>query len=263
MDKVRTIIGKEWSEVFKNRMVLFSVLLLPLALAAIPLVMLVVFNSLGASMGDLTDPDVMAMFGEQCQGLSGSDCTVLYTLNLFVLMFMILPVAIPVTIAAYSIVGEKANRSLEPLLATPITTVELLTGKLLAAVIPAILATWLAFLIFIVGAFFLASRDVFARFLDAHWLIAILLVAPLLTMLSACVAIIISSRATDPRVAEQLSALVLLPIILLVIGQSVGLILIDRDIMLIVLAVVVVLDAALLYLAVRLFQRETILTRWR
>lgn len=263
MDKVRTIIGKEWAEVFKNRMVLLSVLILPLALAAIPLVMLFVFNRYGASMGDVSDPDIMAAFGDQCLGLSASDCTVLYTLNLFVLMFMIIPVAIPVTITAYSIVGEKANRSLEPLLATPITTAELLGGKIVAAIVPAIVATWLAFLLFLAGAYFLASPDVFSRFLDPLWLIAIFLVAPLLTMLSACIALIISSRASDPRVAEQLSALVLLPIILLVIGQAVGYILINREIMLIIFVVVALLDAALLYLAVRLFQRETILTRWR
>ena len=263
MDKVQTIVGKEWAEVFKNRMVLLSVLILPLALAVIPLVMLVVFDRLGGSMGDLSDPEVMAIFADQCQGLSPNDCTVLYTLNLFVLMFMILPVAIPVTIAAYSIVGEKANRSLEPLLATPITTAELLSGKIIAAIVPAILATWLAFIIFLIGAYFLTSPEVFGKFLDPLWLIAIFLVAPLLTMLSACIALIISSRASDPRVAEQLSALVLLPIILLVVGQAVGLILVDRTMMLVILGVVVVLDAALLYLAVRLFQRETILTRWR
>lgn len=263
MNKIRTIIGKEWSEVFKTRMVLLSVVLLPLILAIIPLGMLVAFNRFGESMGNMSDPDVMAAFATQCQGLSGADCTVLYTLNLFVLMFMILPVMIPITIAAYSIVGEKANRSLEPLLATPITTAELLTGKILAAVLPAILATWAAFLLFFVGAYFLASPAVFDKFLDPLWLIAILFVAPLLTMTSACIALIISSRASDPRVAEQLSALVLLPIILVVIGQSLGLVLINRQLMLLILVIVVLADAALLYLAVRLFQRETILTRWR
>ena len=50
-------------------------------------------------------------------------------LSLFMFMFMIIPVAIPVTIAAYSIVGEKTTHSLEPLLATPITTSELLVGQ--------------------------------------------------------------------------------------------------------------------------------------
>jgi len=64
-------------------------------------------------------------------------------------------------------------------------------------------------------------------------------------------------------VAEQLASVVILPLILLVIGQAVGLILIDRQIMLWLAVVVLVLDVGLVYLAVRLFQRETILTRWK
>ncbi|MBP8950197.1 MAG: ABC transporter permease subunit [Candidatus Promineofilum sp.] len=266
MDKITTIIGKEWSEVFKNKMVLFSVLFLPLILAVIPLVMLFAFRQAGADAAlsaELNDPEIAALAGTMCVGLSAADCTLVYTLNLFVLMFMILPVAIPVTIAAYSIVGEKTTRSLEPLLATPITTVELLTAKIVAAVVPAILATWLAFAIFLVGARLLAPPLVFAEFFAVHWLLAILIVAPLLTVLASCVAVIVSSRVSDPRVAEQLASVVILPLILLVIGQAVGLILIDRQVMVLLAVAVLVLDVGLVYLAVRLFQRETILTRWK
>ncbi len=264
MDKITTVIAKEWAEVFKNKLVLFSVLFLPLILAAIPLGMLLVFRQASGSMSaELNDPEIMELAGALCAGLSAADCTIVYTLNLFVLMFMILPVAIPVTIAAYSIVGEKTTRSLEPLLATPITTAELLAAKIIAAIVPAVLATWVAFGIFLIGVRLLASPAIFSEFFAAQWLLAILVVAPLLTLLSACVAVIVSSRVSDPRVAEQLSSVVILPLILLVIGQSVGLILIDRQVILLMGAIVLVLDAALLWLAVRLFQRETILTRWK
>lgn len=263
MDKVITIIGKEWSEVFKNKLVFFTVLFLPLILAIIPLGMLIAFDRIEGMEAEMADPEIMALAGQMCTGLSSMDCTLVYTLNLFVLMFMILPVAIPVTIAAYSIVGEKTTRSLEPLLATPITTVELLGAKIISAVVPAIAATWLAFAIFLIGAWFLAPPAVFAEFFDAHWLLAIFVVAPLLTILSTCIAVIVSSRVTDPRVAEQMSALVILPLVFLIIGQSMGLILIDRQVMIIMGLVVLIADAILLYLAIRLFERETILTRWK
>lgn len=263
MDKVITIIRKEWSEVFKNKIVFFSVLFLPIILALMPLGMLVAFNSSGDMQGDLNDPEIMALAGEMCAGLDPLDCTLVYTLNLFVLMFMILPIAIPVTIAAYSIVGEKTTRSLEPLLATPITTTELLGAKIIAAVVPAIAATWFAFGLFLLGARFMTPPAVFAEFFDVHWLLAIFVVSPLLTVLSTCIAVIISSRVTDPRVAEQISAVVILPVVLLIIGQSVGLILIDRQIMLWIGLIVLVLDVILIFLAIRLFQRETILTRWK
>jgi ABC-2 type transport system permease protein len=263
MDKVITVVQKEWSEVFKNKLVFFTVLFLPIILALIPLAMLFTFNSVEGMEAEFSDPEIMALAGQMCAGLQAVDCSLVYTLNLFVLMFMILPVTIPVTIAAYSIVGEKTTRSLEPLLATPITTAELLGAKIIAAVLPAIVATWFAFALFLVGARLMASPAVFAEFFDGRWLVAILIVSPLLTILSACTAVIVSSRVSDPRVAEQLSAVVILPLILLIIGQSVGLILIDRQIMILLGLIVLVLDAILLYLAIRLFQRETILTRWK
>jgi ABC-2 type transport system permease protein len=262
MDKVRTIIGKEWAEVFKNRMVFFIVAFLPLFLTAFPLIMLVILDSTGEDMSGFNtgSDDIQQTFGSLCLGLSEMECVQLYTLTLFMFMFMILPVAIPVTIAAYSIVGEKTTHSLEPLLATPITTTELLLGKALAAMIPAILATWISYVLYMIGVRFLVSDAVFSRLLDPMWLLAIFVVGPLLALLAVCFGLIISSRVSDPRVAEQLAALIVLPLIFLVVGQSLGLILINRQMILLIGFVVAVLDVVLVILTVHLFQRETILT---
>jgi ABC-2 type transport system permease protein len=160
-------------------------------------------------------------------------------------------------------VGEKAAHSLEPLLATPITTIELLTGKALAAAIPAVVATWLSYLIYAFIAYFLATPVVFRAILQPMWLLAIFVVGPLLTLLAVCVAIIVSSRVTDPRVAEQLSMVVMLPIIMVIIGQSVGVVLLDSTMVILLGVVVLVLDVVLGYISIRAFQRENILTRWK
>ena len=260
MEKIKTIVAKEWAEVFKNRLVLFTVAFLPLILTALPLITLSAMSNLDQ---EFNEPLPEQLVGELCQDMSELACTQVYMLSLFTLLFMILPVMIPVTIAAYSIVGEKTARSLEPLLATPITTIELLVAKAIAAVVPAVVATWIAFAIYVVGARLLVDDEVFRHLLDPLWLIAIFVVSPLLTLLSVNVALIVSSRVTDPRVAEQLSGIVILPLILLVVGQSVGLVLINRQLILAIAAVVIVLDGVLLYLSVKTFQRETILTRWR
>ena len=253
---------KEWAEVFKNRMVLFTVAFLPLILTALPLIMLALSGGLEEEFAqEESMPD--EFFGSMCLGLTELECTQVYTLNLFTLMFMILPVAIPVTIAAYSIVGEKAARSLEPLLATPITTVELVVGKSVAAALPAIAATWLSFAIYLVGARLMVNSTVFERLADPLWFIAIFAVGPLLTIMAVNIAIMISSRVTDPRVAEQLSAVVILPLIMLIIGQSVGWILIDQQLIIIIGIAVALLDALLFYMSIKVFQRETILTRWK
>jgi ABC-2 type transport system permease protein len=186
-----------------------------------------------------------------------------YLLDIFTLLFMILPVTIPVSIAAYSIVGEKSTHSLEPLLATPITTSELLAGKMLAAIIPAVVATWCAFLIYVIGVRFMVTSAVFARVVDPLWLIAIFIVGPLLTVVSVCAAMMISSRVSDPRAAEQISAVVILPLILIVVGQSAGLLIVDRQLVIMGAIIVFLLDIVLVFLTIKLFQRETILTSWK
>jgi len=262
MKKISTIIKKEWAQVFKNRMVLFTVIFLPLLFTAMPLIILSLMRNSGA--GDLTS-DMPAQFSNLCpQDMSGGECFQVYLLTQFVLLFMLMPLIIPVNIAAYSIVGEKTTHSLEPLLATPITTAELLTGKNLAAATPAILATWTGFLIFISGAsLIVSSPQVIRTLLEPMWLLAIGLVGPLLSVLAVNFSIMVSSRVNDPRVAEQLSALVILPILALFFGQISGLFFINRRIILLIAVALAVLDGIMIYLAVRLFQRETILTRWK
>jgi ABC-2 type transport system permease protein len=260
MDKIKTIIGKEWAEVFKNKLVLFTVAFLPLILVAMPLIMLAVT---GGDMSEEVDELPTSLVGTMCVGLDEGECLQLYMMSIFTIMFMILPVMVPVTIAAYSIVGEKTTRSLEPLLATPITTLELLTGKILAAVIPAILVTWATYVLFLIGVWYFASPAVFTALLAPMWLLAILVVGPLLALFSVSIAIMVSSRVNDPRIAEQLSGAVAVPIILLLVGQSVGFLLLSQELVVIVAAVVAVLDIGLVYLAIQTFERETILTRWK
>jgi len=263
MDKIKTIIQKEWAEVFKNRMVLFSIIFMPLIFAVIPLVMLGIFNQTGGAE-DLTS-EMPAQFMSMCpEGLSGGECFQVYMVSQFTLLFMMLPLIIPINIAAYSIVGEKTTRSLEPLLATPITTAELLIGKTLAAAIPAIVATLAGFLIYAIGAFILVDNPLVVRsLLDPMWLLAVLLVGPLLAILSVNFAILVSSRVNDPRVAEQLSAVVIVPLLAVFFGQISGLFLIDSRFILAAGLVLVVIDFIMIQVGVRLFQRETILTRWK
>lgn len=264
MEKIKTIIRKEWAEVFKNRFVLFTVAFLPLILTALPLGILYAMGSDLGMSGDIA-AEMPDQFNAFCPAeLSGGECFQVYMVSNFMIMFMILPLAIPATIAAYSIVGEKTTRSLEPLLATPITTAELLIGKSLAAALPAILATYIAFTIFIIGAFLMVpNRELFLALLDARWLLAVFLVGPLMAALAVNVSVMVSSRVNDPRVAEQISMIVILPILAVLFGQLAGLFIINRQLVLASAGVLLVIDAFLVYLAVRLFQRENILTRWK
>ena len=261
MNKVKTIVRKEWAEVFKNRMVIFTVLFLPLLMTAIPLAMLSAMGSGGTISASSRMPAQMTE--AICPpALTGGECIQLLLVNQFMMLFMLVPVAIPATIAAYSIVGEKTTRSLEPLLATPITTLELLIGKCLAAVIPAIAATYGAYLLFAVGAWIMvANKTLLAALLDARWLVAIFLVGPLLATLAVTFGLMVSSRVNDPRAAEQISMVIIVPVLAGFFGQLAGVFVLDMRTITGVAVVMFALDALMVYMAARVFQRESILTR--
>lgn len=265
MKKIWTLIRKEWAEVFKNRFVVFTVAFLPLLFTIMPLAILYFTKSAGGDWSDaMSISDLPPNFMEMCLGLDAGGCMQYFIVTQFMLLFMMVPMIVPITFASYSIVGEKTTRTLEPLLATPITTLELLTGKALAASIPAIVATWLSFFLYMIGARLIAVSPIFvAKLFDPLWLSAIFLVGPLLSLSGVSLAVMISSRVTDPRVAEQISAVFILPLLGMFIGQSTGLFFINEQLILWMAAGLLVLDIGLFAFAVHLFQRETILTRWK
>lgn len=262
MHKILTIMRKEWADVFRNRLVLFTVLFIPLVFTAIPVGLLLITRGAAST-------EVAAEIPEQARRLCGEgltlvECFQVYVLNQFTMLFMFTPLIVPVNIAAYSIVGEKTTRTLEPLLATPITTLELLVAKNLAAAAPATFGTWISMILYAIGARRLVGNPnvIAAMFKPVFWLV-VFFVAPLLSILSVNFTLMVSSRVNEPHVAEQLSAVVILPLLLLFFGQVAGLVLLNRKLILLLAAALVVVDALLFALAVRLFQRETILTRWR
>lgn len=265
MKHIKTIINKEWSEVFKNRWVISTMTLLPMLFTALPLVMLATTggSALSAEIGEESS-GLPAGFVAGCAGLSATDCMQIYLLNQFMLMFMMMPLMIPTTIAAYSIVGEKTTRSLEPLLATPITTIELLTGKGLAAVIPGALISYAAFGVFILGGLIIKlSPAVLAHILSPTWLLGILVLGPILSVIAAIFAIYVSSRVSDPRVAEQLSGMVIMPLLLVMFAVLAGKIVINIWFMLIAIVVCTIVAFGMLHLGTIIFDRENILTKWK
>ena len=76
--------------------------------------------------------------------------TIINVLNAFSFFFVILAGILPISIGAYSIVGEKLERTLEPLLVTPTTDGEILLGKVIAAFLPSVSAVYAGAVIFMV-----------------------------------------------------------------------------------------------------------------
>lgn len=237
MPRLRTLMVKEWEELAKIKMVLYGALFLPLL------------------MGGLAGFMVW-----QGQGLPPEVQATLF--NTALMYFLILPVMIPVTLAVYSIVGEKEQGTLEPLLATPLTDWEIFVGKALVAVLPSVGLTWGVFLLFLAAAHIMLG-GIPAGVLSVPWLVSIFALSPLLAVFGVLVSMLVSSRTSDPRAAYQFSGLAVIPTLVPLIVYSVQMTAVNLCLVILEGGILVVLNAVLLYLAVKLFRREEILTRWK
>jgi ABC-2 type transport system permease protein len=138
-----------------------------------------------------------------------------------------------------------------------------LAAKSIAAIVPGVAVSWVSYAAFVVMAGLIASRAVLSHAVSAVWLVAFGVLSPLFALLAVGMAVIASSRTNDPRAAQQLGAVVILPISALLSAQVFGFIRLDVSHAIWLAIGATIVDAAILWAAVRLFDRETILTRWR
>lgn len=184
-------------------------------------------------------------------------------LQSLVLVIGLTPIAGAMSVAAHSVIGEKQARTLEPLLATPIATRELLAAKILGAALPALALTLLCFTCYLLGIASVARPGVWRVLFAPHALAVVGLLTPLAALVAIQLAVCASSRVNDPRSAQQIGALIVLPVAALLIAQLTGTVLLTLPMVIAVAAGLTAVNAVLLAIAVRLFDRESILTRWR
>ncbi|HEX8967290.1 MAG TPA: ABC transporter permease subunit [Chloroflexota bacterium] len=175
-------------------------------------------------------------------------------------LFWIVAVALTPAVAADSFVGEKERATIEPLLATPIRNRELFAGKLVTAVLPAVLGTWLGTAIFatLVG---ISHSPYYPTFVltDGDWVFSSLVIVPLVALLAAGIGALISTRVSSYRVAYQLNGLIALPVILVLMPQAAFLFLVTARAFVYVSIFLAVLDVGIVAWAVALFDRDRLL----
>ena len=129
-----------------------------------------------------------------------------------VLLYMLaIPALVPTALASYSVVGERQQGTLEPVLATPIRREEFLLGKALAAFVPSLAISYAVLVLFLACVELFAHPGIAPALLRAPDLLAQLFFTPLLAAWSIWIGIAISARCSDIRVAGQLSLLASLP----------------------------------------------------
>ncbi len=247
MIKVWLVLRKEIKEIFQQRPLIYSLCGVPLIIVLLSgFVLYRATSSSGASGADAaTIEDTQVAIG-----------------SIFRMYMLAEALLTPSMIAAYSIVGEKNSRTLEPLLATPVESWQLLLAKSLSAILPAIAATWISGGLFVGEVILLTSPAVFAQVITPGWLLLLLLTAPLLTLSPVALTVMTSSRFNDPRTAAQISSLIFAALVI-AFSLSGGNLVISPALSIIVALILAVLGVVLLWGATRVFQRENILTQWK
>jgi len=187
--RVRAVVQKEVRELRRNRFVVVTMGALPLVFLVTPLVTLLHIPA------SASGAEVKAAVG---------------TLSLFML---IIPLVVPPVMAAYSVVGERSQGTLEPVLGAPVTASELLVGKALAVFVPSVVIAYAIYFAAAITIRIVAAHVVSAVVWHTPQLLAQILFTPLLAAWSIWLGIGISTRASDVRVAQQLSTLAGLPLL--------------------------------------------------
>jgi len=258
-DKILAIVEKEIADARKNKMIVISMAMLPILLVAMVLGTAFFMLNSDDGMGE----DEMSIIPAELQDMDPVHAFLMMMNDQYLFYFLLIPMMMPVYIAAYSIIGEKETKSLEPLLATPISVWELLVAKSLAAVVPSVVLTWLSFIVLIVGGYFIMPEPVFLAMIRPGWIVGMALLSPLLALLSVFSGVIVSSRMNDPRAAQQVTGIFVVPIVAFSLVVLAGKVFLSVPMVILAAAITLMLDCVVLYFAVKLFQRETILTCWK
>lgn len=168
---------------------------------------------------------------------------------MFAPLFLIIPVMASSILTANSFAGEKERKTLEGLLFTPISMDTLFKGKVLAALIPSILLSWVTFLIYgIIANILMYPMFGTLMFPNLNWIILVVWVVPACSLMVILLNVLISAKVRGFQEAYQLGGLIVLPLIALVAGQASGMLLIGPWMLVMIGAVLLLISVVLLRL---------------
>ncbi len=234
--RVQAIFRKELREYRRNRAIVITMGLLPAIFTIQPLIQIFVLQNSSAATLAHRHP-------------------LLYMLGI--------PALTPAFLAAASVVGERQQGTLEPVLTTPIRREELILGKALGVFAPALLVAYAVFGLSILAIELFAHSAVASTVLRGPDLLAQVVFTPLLATWSIWLAMAISARSSDIRVAQQLATLASIPAVIVIALISFNVIHATLGLALGLGALLLVLDRLGWRVVSWLFDRERLITGMR
>ena len=268
-DTLLLFLRKELSDLRSNRQVWPAYLLLPLVAILLPLLLLAMLPVLLQQAQTGQDVAISMLLetvarDSSLRGTTPEERMARFLMRDLTMFYLLMPIVLSASAAALALVREKEQRTLEPILATPIRNRDLLLAKLTAAVVPALLITWAAFLagslMTMLGSWWTVDAIILPT---SGNLVGLLLLAPAMSVVAALLALRVSARFTDVPGAMQFTGLVVVPATLIMVA------LLGRPAMmwpLVGLGGTILLGGVAFWLFrmnLRKFAREEILTKWK
>ena len=260
MKNAAIIFKKEIKEVIKNKNIWMPILIITAVFSiGMPLAITIGSNAI------LKDGDTIN-FINKVFGYTDDPMRVLigFTIKQFLILLLMIPAMVPSLIAPASIIMEKESNTLEPLLATPIKTSELMLGKSLTALVPAFVISTINFIL-LAAVIDITSyiKLGFVPLPTIEWVIVAFVLSPIISFIITIISIIVSSKSTDIRSAQGIGSIIIIPIYAIIGFQIAGFFLMNIAYLLLGCLVLILTCPLLLKLCTKIFDRENVLTKWK
>jgi ABC-type Na+ efflux pump permease subunit len=251
IEKALTVMKKDYDEIKKSRQVIAIMILLPAIFVLIALITYGIMFAFITNKAELLE--VLPLI-----------------LPAYNIMLQFLPIMIPSYIAADSFVGEKERKTLEALLIAPISDRQLLLGKILVSLIPTLLITFSFNIIYIIGTDILQLifyNELVFMFPDLGFLIGNFGHSTILCLLTIELMVIISLRVKSLRDAQQIGGIIIIPVVGLMMLPFLGIDIYSLNnnfsimLLTIITLVYIAITVILFILALKVFQRNNIITK--
>jgi ABC-2 type transport system permease protein len=237
--RVGAICLKEVRDYRRNRFVIGTMAMVPVLFIILPMIQLFAAN------------------------VTGNTANLNLRIGLSLLYMLVIPVMVPSVVSAYSVVGEREQGTLEPVLITPIRPEDFLIGKALAAFVPTLVIAYAVFGIFLGAAALFAHPVIVSAIYTGTHVLVQLVFTPLLAGWAIWVGIAVSARSTDVRAAQQLSVLAGVPPLVLLALMSLNVIKVSTALALGLAAALLAVDLLAWRVVAAMFDRERLVTGTR
>lgn len=270
LEKAFVVFRKDWREIRRNWQIILPMVILPLLFSVVlPILFLLIptivpqpTSPIGGLQGLIKN--LPNSIRSELAGMTDVQI-VLYivVLYFFAPLFLIIPLMTSTVIASDSFAGEKERRTIEALLATPLTDSELLLGKILVSFIPSMVITIVSFVLYSTVVDVLSVGIVGGRLLlpNISWILLVFGLSPCVALAGIGLTVMISAKVKGFREAQQIGGSLVIPVIALIFAQISGAIIFGPVVIGELIAGLVVVDVAVFRVGVRLFGREEFLSR--